>query len=121
MASIDPVLAGEAPHRAAPSGFREALQPRTILAATGWFAAAAVLLLWPDITYQPLVRELASIWTAVGGALVLLGLAGNRLGRVGRWVSLRAPWLFVIGAGSALWTVLTAKTGILPQPFFPTP
>ncbi|MFT3691372.1 ABC transporter permease [Paenirhodobacter sp.] len=112
MASIDLVAPAAAPRAA---------QPRTVLAATGWFAAAAVLVLWPDITYQPLVTELAAIWAAAGAALVALGLAGNRLGRAGRWTALRGPWLFAIGLGMAVWTVVTAKTGLLPQPFFPTP
>ncbi|RWR12645.1 ABC transporter permease [Paenirhodobacter populi] len=113
MASIElPLEAGRAP---AP------VQGWTLLAALPWFAAVAVLLLVPDLTYQPLGRELALIWGAVGGVLTLLGLFGNRLGRAGRWSALRGPWLFAIGAASALWTVVTAKTGWLPQPFFPTP
>ena len=116
MASIDI----EAEIRAEPPA-RAPVQRVTLLAALSWFAAAAILLLWQDLTFQPLVRELSLIWGAVGVALVALGLAGSRLGRVGRWTALRAPWLLAIGIGMAVWTVLTAKTGLLPQPFFPTP
>jgi len=109
----------EAEIRAEPS--QGAVQRVTLLASLGWIAAVAVLLFWPDLTFQPLLRELALFWSAVAAALVLLGLGGNRLGRLGRWSASRGPWLLAIGLGAALWTILTAKTGILPQPFFPTP
>lgn len=115
MVSIDI----EAEIRAEPQA--SAVQPTTLIASLGWIAAALILRYWPDLTFQPLGRELALVWTAVAAALILLGLSGGRLGRVGRWSAERGPWLLAIGLATALWTVLTAKTGILPQPFFPTP
>ncbi|HEY0213179.1 MAG TPA: ABC transporter permease subunit, partial [Paenirhodobacter sp.] len=115
MASIDTALPGK---QAFTTG---ASQPLTLIAAAGWFVAAAILAFWPDLTYQPLGQELAALWAVIGVVLIGLGLAGNRLGRTGRWTAERAPWLLLIGAATAVWTVLTAKTGILPQPFFPTP
>ncbi|MDK8873822.1 ABC transporter permease subunit [Paracoccus sp. SSJ] len=118
MASIDIAPGAGTGAGAHPPG---PIQRVTLLASLGWFAAVAILLFWQDLTFQPLVRELALVWGAVGGVLVVLGLGGNRLGRVGRWTAQRAPWLLAIGIGVAIWTVLTAKTGILPQPFFPTP
>lgn len=116
MASIE--IATEVGAQTHPSG---SVQRVTLLASLGWFAAMAILLFWQDLTFQPLVRELALCWAVVGGVLAALGLGGNRLGRVGRWTAERAPWLLAIGISAAVWTVLTAKTGILPQPFFPTP
>lgn len=98
-----------------------ALQPVTLLAALGWFGAAALLSWWPDLTFQPLVRELSLTWAALGAVVGLFGLFGGRLGRTGAWTQLRGPWLFAIAVATVVWTVLTAKTGILPQPFFPTP
>lgn len=103
------------------SGVLVGVRPLTILSSVGWFVAAVVLVKWPDLTFQPLVNETALIWAVVGVALVLLGLGGDRLGRVGRWTVERAPWFLVLGLGAVLWTVITAKTGWLPQPFFPTP
>ena len=97
------------------------LQPVTLLAALGWFGAAALLHGWPDLTFQPLVWELTLIWAAVGGLLLIPGLLGGRLGRVGRWTQLRGPWLLALAGATALWTWATAKTGLLPAPFFPTP
>lgn len=109
----------EAEIRAEPSP--GAAHRATLLASLGWVAAVGVLLFWPDLTFQPLVRELALCWSVVAAALVLLGLGSRRLGRVGRWTAARAPWLLALGIGAAIWTGLTAKTGLLPQPFFPTP
>lgn len=100
---------------------RPAVQGMTLLAGLAWLAAVAVLALWQDLTFQPLGRELAMLWGGIAVALLGLGLFGNRLGRVGRWTGLRGPWLLALGLGAALWTAVTAKTGILPQPFFPTP
>lgn len=100
---------------------RSTVQPVVLLSSLGWFAAAAVLYFWPDLSFQPLIRETALIWIAVGAALVLLGLFGDRLGGLGRWSGLRGPWFAVLGIAAILWTVITAKTGWLPQPFFPTP
>lgn len=100
---------------------RPTVQRATFVAGLAWLGAVALLVLWPDLTFQPLGRELALLWGTIGGALVLLGLFGARLGGVGRWTGHRGPWLLVLGLGAALWTAVTAKTGILPQPFFPTP
>lgn len=97
------------------------LQPATLLAGLGWFGAAALLLFWPDLTFQPLGTELALIWAGVGALLVALGAGGDRLGRVGRWTRARGPWLLALAGAAALWTAVTAKTGLLPAPFFPTP
>lgn len=92
-----------------------------VLAGLLWLAAAALLAWWPDLTFQPLGRELTALWIGTGALLILLGLAGDRLGRVGRWTRARGPWLAAIALFAAVWTVVTAKTGWLPQPFFPTP
>lgn len=99
----------------------EAVQPVALLAALAWFGAAAILAYIPDLTFQPLVNELALVWAGVGAVLVLFGLFGDSLGQAGRWVQLRAPWFTAIGLVTALWTLATAKTGWLPLPFFPTP
>lgn len=122
MSSIDTKL----PPHARLSGIsletlRTALQPIALLAALTWFGAAALLAYVPDLSFQPLVRELALVWVGVGTVLTLFGLFGDHLGQPGRWVRVRAPWFTVIGLLTALWTVVTAKTGWLPLPFFPTP
>jgi NitT/TauT family transport system permease protein len=100
---------------------RPSVQSTTLLAGLAWIAAVAVLALWPDLTFQPLGNSLELLWAGIGAALLVLGLTGKRLGRVGRWIGHRAPWFLALGLVAALWTAVTAKTGILPAPFFPTP
>ena len=98
-----------------------ALQPLTIAASLGWILAAAITLYIPDLTYQPMGQELAQLWAGLGLVIAAIGLGGSKLGALGRWADQRGPWLLAIGLANALWSVITAKTGVLPQPFFPTP
>ena len=108
---------------AAPAARRRApgVQPFVLLAALAWFGAAALMHYLPDLTFQPLVAELTFLWLGTGTLFAVLGILGDGLGGVGRWTRRRGPWLLAIALGASLWTVATAKTGWLPQPFFPTP
>jgi NitT/TauT family transport system permease protein len=90
-------------------------------AAGTWLLLATVTLAWPDIGAWGRGFELAS--GAIGLAVFLLAgsLASRRAGRLGPRIRSLLPWAFVLGISATLWQVLTAKTGILPMPFFPPP
>ncbi|MEI4488687.1 ABC transporter permease subunit [Frigidibacter sp. MR17.14] len=121
MTSIDTLSTGRTGARDRDPARRLSLQPVTLAAALAWAGAAALLRFVPDLTFQPLVTETASLWLAVAAVFAVLGLGGARLGRAGRWTAERGPWVLVLGLLAGLWAWITAKTGILPQPFFPTP
>jgi len=100
-----------------------AQQPREIwaygfVAAALWLVAAAVTWLWPDLSHWSRTSLLAGIQAAVAVVLAVLGaFAGDRA-----WLSRVLPfgrWFCAIAIALTGWEVLTAKTGILPLPFFP--
>jgi NitT/TauT family transport system permease protein len=86
-----------------------------------WFLLAFVTLAWPDIGEWGRSLELAS--GAIGLAVFLLAgtLASRGTGRLGPRIRYLLPWALVLGISATLWQVLTAKTGVLPMPFFPPP
>jgi NitT/TauT family transport system permease protein len=89
-----------------------------LIAAAVWAGSAAVTWAWPDINPWPRTPLLAALQLALGAALAAVALAGS-----GRFRALH-PWDRWLGAFPALitlWQVLTAKTGLLPLPFFPPP
>jgi NitT/TauT family transport system permease protein len=87
------------------------------IAATLWLGAAAVTWGWPDLTHWSRTRLFAGMEFGIGISLALLAVASGtafvvRVAPFGRWFSALA--IALTG-----WEVLTAKTGILPLPFFP--
>jgi NitT/TauT family transport system permease protein len=87
-----------------------------------FFREKGDLVLQGDSPVQLGLDELQLTHSAAANRLAFgFSAHGSRLGRAGRWTGHRAPWFVVLGLGAALWTAVTAKTGILPQPFFPTP
>ncbi len=80
-----------------------------------WLATGAVTLALPDIienAYTP----------AFGVAVIGLGIASLAASVwASAWHRQAAPWLAVLGIFFGLWELLSAKTGWLPQPFFPPP
>ncbi|MFT4054630.1 MAG: ABC transporter permease subunit [Novosphingobium sp.] len=90
-----------------------------LVAALAWAGAAGVTWTWPDITPWSRSGLLGAVECTLSALLCLLAFAGNR----GRLAALR-PWDRWLGAGAVLltlWQILTAKTAILPLPFFPPP
>jgi len=91
-----------------------------LIAALAWLASATVTAFWPDL--QPLAHTillaqlLSAIAVVIGGAALLFGEANcpPRLRNLGRW-------LIAIPVALAAWEVFTAKTALLPLPFFPAP
>jgi NitT/TauT family transport system permease protein len=95
---------------------------RSAAAGAAWLAVGGVTAWWPDLP--------DSDWPRTGDFAVLAGVAGAAVviaGVGGRWVSaLRriqgpAPWLLVLALFVTAWEIVSAKLGLLPQPFFPPP
>lgn len=92
------------------------------LAASGaWAAFAAVTFAFPDVGEWTRGRELAFAALAVAAAILSAGAFRRYLPGVAARVRRLLPWGIALGLFMTLWQVLTAKTGILPTPFFPPP
>jgi NitT/TauT family transport system permease protein len=92
-----------------------------LVAAAGWLGAAALIELWPEIIPQPYGRELAIISLVIALGLVVVASTGRLLGKVADTVRYYGPWAIAGAAVLAFWEVITAKTGLLPVPFFSSP
>jgi len=113
-ASPDPFLVET---RVAPRPRRE-VWTYGFVAASLWLAAAALTLAWPDLTRWSRTSLLSGIEAAVGISLALLSVFPGRSALSGR-IAAYGPWFCAIALALSVWEVLTAKTGILPLPFFP--
>ncbi|ACK51594.1 binding-protein-dependent transport systems inner membrane component [Methylocella silvestris BL2] len=109
---------------AAERGFSRAALAST--AAATWLALAALTLRWPDVGEWGRGSELAIAASVIG--LCLAALACVEFGAFGPAATARAaplrrltPWLCALGIAFSIWELLAAKTGVLPQPFFPPP
>jgi NitT/TauT family transport system permease protein len=92
-----------------------------VAAGAAWCLVAAVTLLWPDLGDWGYGQEFGLASLGLGILLVVAALAASWVGPVATRLTKFTPWLFVLGLVVALWQALTAKTGILPMPFFPPP
>ncbi|HEX8047138.1 ABC transporter permease [Rhizobium sp.] len=123
MSSLDPALADGAETSVSRGiqriGWNTSLIG--ILAALGWAGTAALIEYWPEIIPQPYGRELAFIALVIAAVTAVVAVTGTRLGKVASTVRYYGPWLVLASAFLAGWEILTAKTGILPVPFFASP
>lgn len=85
-----------------------------------WLSAAAVSAAWPDQTAWSRTTLLAILQAAVGIALVGSALFLSRR-PVFKVISEYGLWFGALAVLITVWEILTAKTGILPLPFFPPP
>lgn len=92
-----------------------------VVAALSWLAVAAASLARDDLGDWSRTATFAHGAIAIAGFILVVSLAGARLGRAGAWFALRAPWLLVLGLVFTTWELVTAKFGWLPLPFFPPP
>ena len=92
-----------------------------VAAGASWLLFAFITLNWPDIGDWGRGREFSIAASLFGGALVL----GAGLGAVSERAAARlrrsTPWFLALGLFFSLWQATTAKSGLLPQPFFPPP
>lgn len=106
---------------ARPTG-RAPLWGEGLLAAALWLLGGLFTLTWPDAGRRwPFSEGWALAQFTLGGGLLLLALSyrywrarGARVLHAGKWLAL-LPVLF------AVWEGLTAKTAVLPVPFFAPP
>lgn len=97
------------------------LSPVLLAAAAAWAGTAGLILAWPEIEPQPYGRELAGIALAIAAVAAAVAVTGPLFGRVATGVRTYGAWLIATAALLAVWEILTAKTGILPVPFFSSP
>ncbi|HEY6880996.1 MAG TPA: hypothetical protein VI299_23385, partial [Polyangiales bacterium] len=89
-----------------------------LLAAALWCSAAGITAYWPDLTPWSRTPLLAGAQLAVGVVLVALATLAVETPFVTR-VAPQGAWFCALAVVFTAWEVLTAKTGVLPLPFFP--
>jgi NitT/TauT family transport system permease protein len=90
-------------------------------AVSSWFAVAAVTYYVPDEGDFGRGPEFAAASAVFAGLLIAARLAGNFLDGLAARLRRSLPWFLALGVFVLIWQTLAAKTGILPQPFFPPP
>lgn len=106
------------PAQATAGAQRRELWVPGLLAALLWLAAGGISKAWPDLTPWPRTSLFAGIEAAIGVVLAGLAVFGSGTRLVLR-IQPAARWFAALAIGFTLWEVLTAKTGLLPLPFFP--
>ena len=92
-----------------------------VFASLAWVAFGLSCLLWEDLGEWSRTHALAVAAFVVAGGILAATLSGSLLGRFGKELQQRAPWLLALGLFLSLWEVATAKFAWLPLPFFPPP
>jgi NitT/TauT family transport system permease protein len=91
-----------------------AKNPAGVLASLAWAGFGLSCVLWQDLGDWPRTHELSIAAFVIGGGVLFTAL----IGRFGRGLQSRAPWLLAFGLFLTVWEVATAKFGWLPLPFF---
>ncbi len=92
-----------------------------LAAAGAWFATAGITLVWPDLGEWGRAYEFALGAAGVAILFALAALTPPRFERAVQKLYGLAPWGIVSGLFFAVWQSLTAKSALLPMPFFPPP
>lgn len=93
-----------------------------LVAGAAWVAAAAYTAFVPNVGMPvPYTGTFAVLLALFGGVVLALSLAAGAIPELAARVRHAAPWLVLLGASFGAWQFLTAKTGILPLPFFTSP
>lgn len=93
----------------------------TLVGGLAWAVFAAITGLLPDLADFGYTRDVAVTAAVIGFALLIGGVAGDRLGPVARRLGAWAPWLILLAGFLIVWELATAKRLWLPMPFFPPP
>ena len=117
----EPVLAAGTDSHGVSRRQRASLWISGLAAGAAWAAVAALIELWPEIIPQPYGRELAGICVVFALALFVIAAAGSHGGRTTTAIRHYGPWFLVAAIVVAGWEIVTAKTGLLPVPFFSSP
>jgi NitT/TauT family transport system permease protein len=136
LESLEPLESPKALHpRAAPLELPAPKSPAArrrvfwggILAVVAWIALGVITLVWPNkpagFAEWNYTTEfgLATLVVAAFWAVFSVTASFCLLPRVSANFRKATPWLIVLAIIFALWEILTAKTGVLPPPFFAPP
>jgi NitT/TauT family transport system permease protein len=125
MSTITTVLDEKSPVGTVARGVSKASQwAGTLLllaAASAWLAVAAIVYYIPDQGEFGRGPELAAACGLFAAFLIAAGLVGAFHGGIGARLRGALPWSLALALFVLVWEVLAAKTGVLPQPFFPPP
>ncbi|OBZ94664.1 ABC transporter permease [Pararhizobium polonicum] len=121
MASIDPPISDGAVEVAASARPAASLWWTGLIAAAAWAGTAALIELWPEIIPQPYGRELAAGSLVIALLLAVVAATGKLGGKIAVAIRYYGPWFLVSALAVAAWEIVTAKTGLLPVPFFSSP
>lgn len=128
--ALDATLAREGTAAASASTFPAASRvwPTGLAAAAAWATFGALTWRWPNevpgFSDWAYTEELGIAALIAAAALAVLALAGQHLAPLRRLLAtLRGagPWLIAVPVVLSAWEILTAKTAILPTPFFAPP
>ncbi len=96
-----------------------------LVAALAWFALAALVQFWPNkeigFSEWAYTQEFAIVTAAIAVLLLVISFASERLGAFFQRIKPLGPWLVAGAVLLAIWQIVTAKTGLLPPPFFAPP
>lgn len=92
-----------------------------VAAASAWLAVAAITLGWPDLGDWSKTYEFALATAGIAALFAIAALVPPRFAGFAEKLYRLAPWGIASGLFVAIWQVLTAKTAVLPMPFFPPP
>lgn len=96
-----------------------------IAAAAAWAAFGLLTWRWPNqvagFSDWAFTTELGIAALAVGVVLAVLAAGGRLTARPVAKLRKAGPWLIVLPLGLAAWEALTAKSTVLPTPFFAPP
>ncbi|GFM90623.1 ABC transporter permease [Pseudomonas cichorii] len=92
------------------------------VAVFAWILVAALTLYLPNATRKwPMTEGLANLCLAIALLILLAGIAGRWSDGLARRAQAAGPWLIALPVLLGIWEVLTAKSGLLPVPFFAPP
>ncbi|WP_275791553.1 ABC transporter permease [Pararhizobium gei] len=121
MASIDPPFSDSAVQEMVSVRPAASVWWTGLVAAAAWVGTAALIELWPEIIPQPYGRELAAGALMIALLLAVVAATGKLGGKAAVTIRYYGPWFLVSALVVSGWEIVTAKTGLLPVPFFSSP
>ncbi|WP_342363089.1 ABC transporter permease [Terrarubrum flagellatum] len=92
-----------------------------LAAAAAWIIVGTIALFWRETIPLPYGEALATLCGLIALLLIATTFFGDGFGAFGRKARDAGPWALALALFVAAWEIVTAKTGYLPLPFFPSP